>query len=210
LDAGGPIATPTRPAILLVPGWRDDDAILQPLARHFLATGWPRSDVHTLAFTDPLGSNLEHAAEIGAAVARLERSAAHTPDCSPSIAVVAHSMGGLALRWYLAQTPATTVQTAIFLATPHEGTWLAWLGRGPGAAEMRPNSRFLSQLRQSPPPGRVRCISFRAPLDSRLFPARSAWLANSERHTLPVAGHRRILRQPAVFDMIARTLTEPG
>ena len=65
-----------------------------------------------------------------------------------SIAVVAHSMGGLALRYYIARSGATAIHTAIFVGTPHSGTYAAYLAWGGGGREMRPDSNFLRELNQ--------------------------------------------------------------
>jgi triacylglycerol esterase/lipase EstA (alpha/beta hydrolase family) len=45
-------------------------------------------------------------------------------------------MGGLALRQYLTTTPRPRVQTAIFVGSPHYGTWMAYLAWGAAGAEM--------------------------------------------------------------------------
>jgi hypothetical protein len=115
-------------------------------------------------------------------------------------------MGGLALRRYLADYADSPVRTAITLATPHRGTWLAWLGWGQGAREMRPDSQFLRDLSSTAIPPHVRLICMRAPFDTRLFPASSAWLAGAECDTLRGSGHRRILAQSRVCNHIADML----
>ncbi|HEX6694747.1 MAG TPA: alpha/beta fold hydrolase [Longimicrobiales bacterium] len=177
--------------------------MLEPLAAYLTARGWPATHVHIVRFRDPLGSNVEHALEIERAVARLRHASG-----AGEIAIVAHSMGGLATRWYLGHNADELVRAVIFLATPHRGTWLAWLGWGPGAAEMRPQSPFLRELQMVSLPAGVRAVSFRAPLDTRLLPSGSAWIDGAERRTLSAAGHRRILRHPRVFEEIARVLRE--
>ena len=177
--------------------------MLDPLAKFLIAGGWPATHVHIARFRDPLGSNVEHAVEIERAVARLRHSSN-----SESIAIVAHSMGGLATRWYLGHSADERIRSVIFLATPHRGTWLAWLGWGPGAAEMRPQSSFMRELQTVGLPADVRVLSFRAPVDTRVWPSASAWIEGAEQKTLPAAGHRRILRHPRVFDEIARALRD--
>jgi pimeloyl-ACP methyl ester carboxylesterase len=212
-----PPRTP-RPAILLVPGWRDHHAVLDPFANWLRSLDRPPAAVATVAFEDPFGSNIQHATEIAAAVSRLER----TTDAE--IVVVAHSMGGLGLRWYLAHHAAERIRTAVFLATPHRGTWLAWLARGPGASEMRPSSQFLRELDARESNAReidereldarvassnVRCISFRAPYDTRLLPPATAWHDRMEQRLLPAIGHKRILRQPSVFNAVLDAIEGP-
>ncbi len=195
-------AVTPRP-VLLIPGWKDDHTVMQPLARHLRASGWPESHVMTMSFRDPFGSNVEHAEEIAIAIDDL-----HARHGNGRIAVIAHSMGGLALRWFLNHHDASSVSTAVFLATPHRGTWIAMLGWGKGASEMRPSSQFLRDLQQRPRPQHVRHISFRAPYDTRLLPPASAWLDDSECLMLPAAGHKRILRQRVVFDAVVTAVKE--
>jgi pimeloyl-ACP methyl ester carboxylesterase len=154
-----------------------------------------------LSFDDPFGSNIDHAREIAHAVDALV-ARAH----AGSIAIVAHSMGGLASRWYLAHQPHPRVSTAVSLATPHAGTWAAWLGWGRGAAEMRPGSDFLQQLGTLSIPQHVRFYSLRAPFDLRVFPASSAWLSGTQCSVAPGRGHRRILRQASVCSHVVRLI----
>lgn len=188
-----------RSAVLLVPGWKDDRTVLAPLARCFSANGWPPHHVTSLSFDDPFGSNMAHAQEIAAAVGQL---VAASDDATVSI--VAHSMGGLALRWYLAHQPHPSVRTAISLATPHAGTWAAWLGWGDGAVEMRPGSTFLREVNSLEIPAHVRFISLRAPFDLRVFPSSSAWLRGAECSVTPGRGHRRILSLPSVCSHVVQ------
>ena len=85
---------------------------------------------------------------------------------------------------------------------------MAYLGLGKGAREMRPSSAFLRELNAAEHPSHVRCIAYRAPWDTRLVPRASAWLDAMECRTLPALGHRRILRQHAVFDAIIAAIEE--
>jgi triacylglycerol lipase len=193
-----------RPPVLLIPGWRDDRSVLSPLAAYLLTRGWSEQSVATVSFDDPFGSNIDHAREIDRAIHDLR---ARARDGEP-IVVVAHSMGGLGLRWFLTHHDASGIRLAVFLATPHRGTWMAYLGRGRGATEMRPSSAFLRELNAGATPSHVRCIAFRAPWDTRLLPGSSAWLESMECRTLPALGHRRILRQRSVFDTLVAAIEE--
>ncbi len=82
---------------------------------------------------------------------------------APQVDVVAHSMGGLIVRAYLAGQQASTgvfnppatpiIRKAVFLATPHFGSFLldsalaeALFGTGTQATEMKPASQFLWDL----------------------------------------------------------------
>ena len=157
-----------------------------------------------LSFDDPFGSSVDHAGEIANAVNAMAHAegGAHQAD----IAIVAHSMGGLALRWYLAHDPHPRVRTAVSIASPHAGTWVAWLGWGAGAREMRPNSAFLKQLSGFRIPASVRFVCLRAPMDTRVLPSSSAWLSGAECGMLPARGHKRVLAQKSVCHRVAALL----
>lgn len=194
--------TAARPAVLLVPGWSDSDRVLRPLARRLHAEGWPPSHVRALGFHQRFGGNIEHASEVAAAVDALCAAAD-----GARVAIVAHSMGGLAVRWYLTRLGgARHVHTVVFLATPHHGTWAAWLGFGPGAREMRPGSPFLELLNATPWPDSVRAHCFRTPLDLRIFPPASALLAGAASRVIRAPTHPGMLRSRRVFHALLEVL----
>lgn len=189
--------------VLLVPGWSDTARVLRPCRDYLVSCGWPVDSVRSVTFGDRYGSNLEHAAEI--AVAAEELSAA---TAAPKIAVIAHSMGGLALRKYLTDGGDARVHTAIFAGTPHRGTWLAWLAWGRGGAEMRPGSAFLQQLNATPVPPAVRTICLRSPIDTRIVPGDSAWLDGASCHTVRTPTHPRMLRHRPTLHLIRDLLLD--
>ena len=194
------------PAVLLVPGWSDRKTVLRPLERHLLAAGWPRTHVRALGFRDRFGGNVEHAHEIADAVDALRADTR-----SEHVAVVAHSMGGLALRWYLTRLDgARRVRQAIFLATPHQGTWLAWLALGAGARDMRPGSVFLRELNAFALPDSVTATCVRTPLDFRVFPPASALLAGTAATVVRSSTHPGLLRSRRVFHVVQTVLEGSG
>jgi triacylglycerol lipase len=193
----------SRPPTLLVPGWSDTPRALARAERFLRERGWSAADVGVVAFRDRYGSNLEHAEEIGAAVARLQASSG-----ALRVAVVAHSMGGLALRRYLAADGGRTVGTAIFVGTPHHGTWVAWLAWGRGGVEMRPGSSFLRDLENQPLPRDVRAACIRTPVDTRVVPGSSAFLAGASCHTVKLPLHSRMMRHRGTLELVQRLLLE--
>lgn len=100
--------------------------------------------------------------------------------------VVAHSMGGLALRrWWVEPGNDGRVAHAITLGTPHHGTWLARFAMSANARQMRLASPWLSKLASREPSGRsCRMTCFFSTTDNIVFPATSA--------TLPGADNRRL------------------
>lgn len=191
----------SRPPVLLVPGWSDRARALNRLRAFLLAEGWPA--VRVLDFADRFGSNIEHAAELAAAVAEMRASAGR-------LDVVAHSMGGLAVRHYLTDHPdGGGIRRVLFLATPHRGTWAAYFAWGRGGREMRPGSAFLRDLARHELPRAVRAFTVRTPLDLRVFPPRSAAFPPAEDALVRYVSHQGLLRSRAAFAHVRRCLLEP-
>jgi triacylglycerol lipase len=198
-----PTSRSARPAVLLVPGWSDTARRLQRCRTFLLASGWNERQVSCLSFRDRFGSNIEHADEIAGAVAELTRLAQQR-----QIAVIAHSMGGLALRHYLGRGGNRFVHTAIFAGTPHGGTWTAWLAWGRGGAEMRPGSTFLQRLNRERLPADVRAFCIRTPLDTRVLPPASALLDGASVTVVRSPTHPGLLRSRKVFHAVVETLLQ--
>lgn len=187
--------------VLLVPGWSDGPRVMRRLRRRLLAAGWPEGAVEVVAFRDRFGSNVAHAGEVAAAArALLSRTSARSLD------VVAHSMGGLAVRLFIADAECH-VRRAIFLGTPHAGTWAALLAWGGGRREMLPGSDFLRAL--PPLPTYTRCTTFRTPLDMRIFPRASARAHGAADVVIPFVTHEGMVRSRRVFEAVRATLEAP-
>jgi triacylglycerol lipase len=193
--------------VLIVPGWLDTARELAALRIRLSSAGW--SHVETLSFADPTGSNRQHAAEIDSVVAEMiARTGA------PEVDIVAHSMGGLATRWYLKTRPDAPVRKVVFMASPHRGTLSAVLAWGDGSDEMLPTSDFLESLNTGPalPPG-VSALTIRTPVDTRIFPGESATLPGVPDRTVCCPTHAGMLHDEEVFRLVSEFLedsTLPG
>lgn len=156
--------------VALVPGWGDGAPQLASLQARLVEAGWPPGRVATVDFDDPFGSNHEHAREIGREIEALRLGTGEE-----RVDVVAHSMGGLALRRHLLESGGESVRRVIFLATPHRGTVAAHLAWGRGSEEMEPGSPFLDSLNAAPAvPEGVEALNVRTPLDLRVVPRANA------------------------------------
>ncbi len=206
LLAAAPIPLPGQEAptfvpVLLVPGWADSGEDVAVLQRRLRAAGWPGERVVAVTFERPSGSNREHAREIAVAVDSL---LARTGEAQ--VDVVAHSMGGLATRYYLREHPGK-VRRAVFLATPHRGTWAAYLAFGEGRAEMLPGSEFLEELNAGPPvPPGVEAFTVRTLLETHVLPGESATLPGVPGWTVCCDTHRSLKHDPAVFEVVRNFL----
>ncbi|HUF76716.1 MAG TPA: alpha/beta fold hydrolase [Longimicrobiales bacterium] len=199
----GPAAARTTTPVLLVPGWLDTARDLAALRIRFLGAGW--AHVEALSFEDPAGSNRDHALEIEAAVTRiLAESGAEELD------IVAHSMGGLATRWFLLSHHPAPVRRVAFLGAPHHGTLTAHLAWGAGGDEMTPGSDFLETLNGADPvPEGVEAITVRTPIDTRVVPGESAVLPGIEDHTVCCPTHPGLVEDEDVFRIVVDFLERP-
>lgn len=187
-----------RTPVLLVPGWLDTERDMAALRIRLMNAGWGPDEVMAMTFRDPTGANRAHAQEIdSAALKLLERTGAERLD------IVAFSMGGLATRWYLLRGDPVPVRRVVFIATPHRGTYSAYVAWGDGSEEMEPESPFLDSLNSGPVlPDGVEAITVRTPIDTRVVPGESATLEGAEDHVICCPTHNGLLRDPEVFDVV--------
>lgn len=188
--------------VLLVPGWLDTARDLAAMRIRLLGAGWPGDLVETVTFDEPTGSNRTHARELAVAVdALLARTGAERVD------IVAHSMGGLATRWYLRTHPHAPVRRVAFLGSPHRGTLAAHLAWGEGREEMMPDSPFLDTLNaEAPAPKGVEAITVRTVVDTHIVPGESATLPGVVDHELCCPTHPGLIRDDEVFEIVLEFL----
>jgi len=161
--------------VVLVPGWGDQAPDLEPLRQFLISEGWPETRIAAVSFPDPFGSNERNAVDVEGAVEALRSLTG-----AEQVDIVAHSMGGLAVRHFLLshEAAADRVRRAVFLGTPHRGTVAAILAWGDGGREMVPGSDFLTELNtgdRGVPEG-VEGLAIRTPVDLRVIPGSSGLL----------------------------------
>jgi triacylglycerol lipase len=197
------VAQELRTPVLMVPGWSDRAAAFDELKAGFLKAGWREDQLLVVDFPDRYGSNVAHAAQIAVAVDSLK-----TRTGAARIDVVAHSMGGLATRYYMERmSGAGAVRRAVFLATPHRGTWAAFLAWGRGGSEMRPASDFLEQL-DSVAAAHVRATTIETRADLRIFPHSSTRLRGAQHFRICCPTHEGMLGSAQVFRLILAALED--
>jgi triacylglycerol lipase len=211
-SASGVAAAPADPAppghvdvpVLLVPGWLDNERELAALRIRLMAAGWDQKGVFAMTFDDATGSNREHAEEISRAVDDLREKTG-----APRVDIVAHSMGGLATRLYLRETSGATVRRVVFIATPHRGTYMAYLAFGEGREEMQPDSDFLRMLNEGPPvPPGIEAMTIRSRLDAVILPPESALLPHAENREVCCPTHAGLLDSVDAFRLVRRFLED--
>jgi triacylglycerol esterase/lipase EstA (alpha/beta hydrolase family) len=128
-------------AVLMVHGYGCNRAMWLKFSRGLARSGYASEAIN---LEPPLGSIDDYPAQIEAGVSVLMAKVNVT-----HIAIVAHSMGGLACRAYL---NAATLEhnkrifKVITLGTPHQGTVHASLGQGQNTRQMRRKSQWREAL----------------------------------------------------------------
>jgi triacylglycerol lipase len=200
-----PVGSDAPVPVLVIPGWSDDETRLAAMGARLTAAGWESRRVLTLSFEDPVGSNRDHAREIAQAVLDFK-----TRTGADRVDIVAHSMGGLATRYFLLNGGDAHIRRVVFLATPHMGTVSALFAWGEGAREMEPRSSFLlGMLRAQPIPSGVRAITIRTPLDLHVVPNESATLPGIPDLKVCCPTHAGLLDDDQTFELIQRFLRDP-
>jgi len=203
-------AAPVQPEVridvpvLLVPGWFDTERDLAALRIRLISAGWEPDHVAAVTFADPTGSNRDHAQEIEGAARDLLDTTGHE-----EFDVVAHSMGGLAARWFMLRSESPSVRRAVFVATPHNGTLSAYVAWGEGSGEMKPGSAFLDTLNAAPVvPIGVEALTIRTPIDTHIIPGESAILPGVTDEIVCCPTHAGLTRDLEVFRIIRRFLDQ--
>ena len=107
------------------------------------------------------------------------------------IVVVAHSMGGLVTRAYMAQVGAKRIARFITLGAPHQGTRMAAMGLFECATQMQYQGAWLETLADmeaANPPG-IPTLSIYTLNDDLVYPPESGVLAWAENVPVSAVGH---------------------
>ena len=125
--------------------------------------------------------------------------------------VVGHSMGGVLLRYYVQELGGDrSVDTAVTIASPHEGTVVAMFGAGAGARDLRPGSRVMRRLAAGVRRSDVRWVAFYSNLDALIQPAASAMLRHPALRATNILvkdqGHLTIMMAPVVAQSVVAQL----
>lgn len=196
-----------RVPVLLVHGIDDDASAFDVMRERLEREGWPH--VHALSLVPNDGS--EGVPALARQVAR-EAEALRTRTGARRVDVVGFSMGALVTRYWLQlHGGRLVVRRYISISGPHAGTQLAWLRRGKGVRQMRPQSRLLRYLeRERRPWGEVEVHSFWTPWDLTIFPACSSRLRGASERTFPVLMHPWMLSDGRVLDAVVEVLGSPA
>jgi pimeloyl-ACP methyl ester carboxylesterase len=205
---GRPSGDPARDTpVLLVHGFGHNRSGWFVLNQHLRDAGF--TSVHTWNY-DPWRHDVPELAEMLSD--RIEMLCALTG--AERINIVGHSLGGILLRWYVQELGGDRrVQTAVTVASPHQGTRLATFipgRRGRIATELAPRSWLLRRLEQTAHPSPVRWVAFYSNLDFFVQPASSAMITDPGLHATNVfvkdVGHLSIMLSARVASGIVDAL----
>jgi triacylglycerol esterase/lipase EstA (alpha/beta hydrolase family) len=117
--------------------------------------------------------------------------------------VVAHSMGGLAVRaWLHASADANAAKHVITIGTPHRGTWLARFGLTRNGHQMRIDNTWLGELQGREAAIGARFTCFYSHCDNIVFPPSTATLPGADNRHVPATAHVHLAFQAAVFNEV--------
>ena len=192
-----------RTAVLLLHGYCCNRGVWTPWLRRLRARGVP---CRALTMEPVFGRIEDWVPAIEAAVTVLTRQTGRPP------LLVAHSMGGLAVRAWLAAQPDAgqadaRVRRVVTIGTPHHGTWMARFGHSPNARQMRRGQRWLADLAARESAARqARFTCFYGHADNIVFPAATAMLPGADNRHLAGVAHVAMAFRPEVFDEVLRLL----
>lgn len=190
-------------ATILVPGFNDDEDFLASLSESLRREGFSARCI------SPQPSNGDAPIEV-LAFQLAEQIAATLPPDQP-LNLFGFSMGGLICRVYL-QYFGGLVRTRrlVTLATPHRGTYAAYLCQRPACYQMRPGSDFLRSLNADLAAlEQVSFTSIWTPLDLTIVPADHSALPVGEMVPILSPFHPMLPNDPRIVREIAAALRKP-
>ncbi len=200
-DAPLPSATHgTRAPVLLVHGYVCNRGVWRPFAQWLAARGHPVDSVNLEPVFGTIDDYLPIVAE---GVRRLRERSGHD-----RIAIVAHSMGGVVVRAYLATEGAGGVCAVVTLGSPHAGTWFARLGYGRNVAQMVPGCSWLAGLAaREAAPGGALFTTIWSPHDNIVMPQQASQrLVGATQVAVPGRGHLQLAYDPEVWRIAAQAV----
>jgi triacylglycerol lipase len=198
LTTGQPSDGPAHDTpVLLVHGYGHNQSGWWSMDRYMRNHG--HTSIHRLNYL-PLGRGVPVLA------ARLAKRVSEIRDLTGAekIHIVGHSLGGILLRWYIQELGGDEiVDNAITLASPHEGTAMAYLWPERTAQHIRPGSWVINRLRDGARPSTVRWTAFWSDSDLLVQPHTAAQLLDPVLGATNVrvrgVGHLTFLSSPRVI-----------
>jgi triacylglycerol lipase len=188
---------PPRRAVVLVHGFFCNRGLWNPWMDRLLEAGVPFA---ALTLEPVFGSIDAYTVDIDVAVRRARSATGLAP------VLVAHSMGGLAVRAWLARVgKGAEIHRVVTIGSPHRGTALAHHSHTPNTRQMRIGSAWLDQLeRAESPDAHCAFTCFWSRCDNIVFPTETATLAGADNRHLEATPHVRMAYHPQVMAEVLR------
>jgi triacylglycerol esterase/lipase EstA (alpha/beta hydrolase family) len=190
-----------RHGVVLVHGFLANRGLWNPLMKDLRRLGIPFIAVNL----EPIfGSIDDYPHIIESAVTRLEASTGRAS------VIVAHSMGGLAVRaWLDAYQADHRVHRVITVGTPHRGTYLGRFAQSPNTRQMRLEDEWRLRLEAREPAQRLRGFTcFYGHCDNIVIPSSNATLPGADNRHLSGVAHVHMLYREEVFDEVLHWTAE--
>jgi triacylglycerol lipase len=206
-DEAKPLAQPThenpnsgRIPVLMLHGFFCNRALWHVFARRLARRGHPCS---AITMEPAFGSIDAYAEPIARAIADLKHKTG-----SAKVALVGHSMGGIAIRAYLRSYGQQEVAKIITLGTPHVGTWLGRFAHSSNGQQMNLNSLWLKRLAEhetTHPIGAITTVIL-TELDTIVFPQLQQTLPGAENIAVTGMAHMSMVFDEGVFNLVSERL----
>jgi len=189
----------SRRGVLLLHGFVCNRGLWNPWMQRLREAGAPFVAINL----EPVfGSIDQYVAAVDDAVRRLEEATRQAP------VIVAHSMGGLAVRAWLRRPGAHgRAHSVVTIGTPHGGTWLARFAITENGRQMREGNPWLRELQGAEPTStRALFTCYFGHCDNIVFPARNAMLDGATNLHVPGVAHVHLaFHEPILDDVLSRT-----
>jgi pimeloyl-ACP methyl ester carboxylesterase len=184
--------------VLLVHGFVCNRGLWNSWMTRLCRNGTPYLAINLEPVLGPIDRYVE---SIETAVTQLETATGRPP------IIVAHSMGGLAVRaWLRDRTADHRVHSIITIGTPHAGTAMARFALSPNTRQMREGNEWLCALAGSERAERRRLFTcYFSHCDNIVFPASNAMLPDAENRHVPGVAHVHLaFHRPILDDVLGR------
>jgi triacylglycerol esterase/lipase EstA (alpha/beta hydrolase family) len=194
-----PVGAQGRRGVVFVHGFVCNRGLWNPWLQQMTAQHTPFLAVNL----EPVFGTIDDYADIIEAAVRQVQACTGLPPV-----IVAHSMGGLAVRaWWALHEGDERVHHCITIGTPHQGTWLARFAMTMNARQMRLQSPWLLGLAGGAPADRAaRFTCFYSHCDNIVFPAATATLPGADNRHLPGVAHVHMADRPEPMAELQRWL----
>jgi triacylglycerol esterase/lipase EstA (alpha/beta hydrolase family) len=200
--ARDPAPAPAAAPVLLVHGVLCNAGVWHRFQRNCARHGI--GPVYSISYGPPLASIDTFAEQLAT---RVDEVLAATG--APRLTLVAHSMGGLVVRAYLARYGGTKVRRVVTLGTPYEGSVHAYLMAGTSLSQLRPGNAWLGALGPPDVAAMPPIVSVWSWHDTMVAPQTSSRIAFGRNVEVAGVGHNALLSDPQVFARVAEEIRRP-